>query len=326
MSLGHRPRRLAVGQLPPRLPAPRLQPGRGRPAGVRRRLADHRRPARRAEFRASRMPDGVLEAVRARQRRPAMVGCRGRTRCAGCRRAGILDRCTATNTCPKIIEHFGAAEVWGLKLTPGMGGHRRRRATFRCPTNVRRYYIPSTQHGGGSGGFNVNPAAAAECVPSTELRHRHIRRQSGAAHRDGQCDPRPFPQLGHEGHASAAEPLPDARRHGKTLVDADARRPWGSRPSRACRRGADRLDQSRCSTTTSGPTSTTRDASGVPTIVPPTIKHVIRMKVPERGCRRQRARRRAGGAARRAARHLSRMEHHGRRDSTRARSATTPAA
>ncbi len=32
--------------------------------------------------------------------------------------AGILDRCTATHTCPKIIEHFGAAEVWGLKLTP----------------------------------------------------------------------------------------------------------------------------------------------------------------------------------------------------------------
>ena len=32
--------------------------------------------------------------------------------------AGILDRCTATKTCPKIIERFGSAEVWALKLTP----------------------------------------------------------------------------------------------------------------------------------------------------------------------------------------------------------------
>ena len=31
---------------------------------------------------------------------------------------GILDRCEATRTCPKIIEHFGSAEVWALKLTP----------------------------------------------------------------------------------------------------------------------------------------------------------------------------------------------------------------
>lgn len=31
---------------------------------------------------------------------------------------GILERCTASKTCPKIIEHFGSAEVWGLKLTP----------------------------------------------------------------------------------------------------------------------------------------------------------------------------------------------------------------
>ena len=33
-------------------------------------------------------------------------------------RLGILDRCGASHSCPKIIEHFGAAEVWGLKLTP----------------------------------------------------------------------------------------------------------------------------------------------------------------------------------------------------------------
>ena len=32
--------------------------------------------------------------------------------------AGILDRCHASYTCPKVIEHFGSAEVWALKLTP----------------------------------------------------------------------------------------------------------------------------------------------------------------------------------------------------------------
>src|SRR5205809_1496457 len=32
---------------------------------------------------------------------------------------GILDRCSANHTCPKIIEHVGSAEVWDLNLTAG---------------------------------------------------------------------------------------------------------------------------------------------------------------------------------------------------------------
>ncbi len=60
---------------------------------------------------------------------------------------GILDRCTASKTCPKIIEHFGSAEVWALKLTPewvGTDG----KADIPLPDNVRRYYIASSNHGG----------------------------------------------------------------------------------------------------------------------------------------------------------------------------------
>ncbi|MEQ1595711.1 MAG: alpha/beta hydrolase domain-containing protein [Casimicrobium sp.] len=60
---------------------------------------------------------------------------------------GILDRCTATKTCPKVIEHFGSAEVWALKLTPewvGTDG----KADIPLPENVRRYYIASSNHGG----------------------------------------------------------------------------------------------------------------------------------------------------------------------------------
>ena len=69
---------------------------------------------------------------------------------------GILDRCTVSNTCPKIVEHFGAAEMWGLNLSPAFVGTSADK-DIPLPSNVRRYYIPSTQHGGGTGGFNVNP-------------------------------------------------------------------------------------------------------------------------------------------------------------------------
>jgi len=75
---------------------------------------------------------------------------------------GILDRCTATNTCPKIIEHFGAAEVWGLKLSPEWIGTSAD-ADIPLPDNVRRYYIPGTQHGGGLGGFNTASIEPPSC-------------------------------------------------------------------------------------------------------------------------------------------------------------------
>ncbi len=81
--------------------------------------------------------------------------------------AGILDRCTVTRTCPKIIEHFGSAEVWGLQLSPGFVGTSTDR-DIPVPANVRRYYIPATAHGGGPGGFNVVPAAAPAC-PGTNF-------------------------------------------------------------------------------------------------------------------------------------------------------------
>jgi hypothetical protein len=67
----------------------------------------------------------------------------------------ILDRCNATNTCPKIIEHFGGSEVFALKMTTEWVGTSAD-ADIPIPRNVRRYYVPSTTHGGGSGGFNEN--------------------------------------------------------------------------------------------------------------------------------------------------------------------------
>jgi Alpha/beta hydrolase domain len=75
---------------------------------------------------------------------------------------GMLDRCLQTNSCPKIIEHAGAAEVWGQKLTVGWLGTDPK-SYIPLPENVRRYYFASSPHGGGAGGFNVNPGNIPNC-------------------------------------------------------------------------------------------------------------------------------------------------------------------
>ncbi len=75
----------------------------------------------------------------------------------------ILDRCSKSNTCPKIIEHFGSAEVYALKMTTEWVGTSAN-ADIPLPANVRRYYAPSTTHGGGAGGFNQDlPDKPAAC-------------------------------------------------------------------------------------------------------------------------------------------------------------------
>ena len=78
----------------------------------------------------------------------------------GLKAAGLLDRCTATKTCPKIIEAFGSAEFWGLRMSPDLIGTDAR-ADIPLPANVRRYYYPGTTHGGGRGGFPIDGATAA---------------------------------------------------------------------------------------------------------------------------------------------------------------------
>lgn len=75
----------------------------------------------------------------------------------------ILDRCNATGTCPKIIEHFGSSEVFALKMTMEWVGTSAN-ADIPLTRNVRRYYVPSTTHGGGGGGFNANiPNVPVNC-------------------------------------------------------------------------------------------------------------------------------------------------------------------
>jgi hypothetical protein len=62
----------------------------------------------------------------------------------------LLDRCTATQTCPKVVETFGSAEMWNLRASPGLVGTDAR-ADIALPGNVRRYYFPGVTHGGSRG-------------------------------------------------------------------------------------------------------------------------------------------------------------------------------
>jgi Alpha/beta hydrolase domain len=77
----------------------------------------------------------------------------------------LLDRCTATRTCPKVIEAFGSTEFWGLRMSPGLIGTDAT-TDVPLPANVRRFYYPGTSHGGGAGGFRVDlpaPGPNAGC-------------------------------------------------------------------------------------------------------------------------------------------------------------------
>ncbi len=112
-------------------------------------------------------PDGVLELYQAGSEGPQWW-LPHPDPVRGLPSAGILGRCMASKTCPKIVEHFGSAEVWALKLTPEWVGAEGK-SDLPLPDFVRRYYIASTTHGGGSGGFDTSlpgqglPTAPLNC-------------------------------------------------------------------------------------------------------------------------------------------------------------------
>ena len=133
--------------------------------------------------------------------------------------AGILDRCTATNTCPRIFEHFGAAEFWGLKISPSFVGTSADK-DIPVPANVRRYYIGSTQHGGGDGGFSTNTEAPPVCP-------------GGANYGKGLLAENPMPQR---------ETVTALRVHFRNWIMKDMAPPASVYPD-ACRRHARVADQ-----------------------------------------------------------------------------------
>lgn len=107
------------------------------------------------------LPDGALSAY--------MLGTEGPQWWArwpdavrGLPESGILDRCSATRSCPRIFDYSGAAEVWALRSTPGWVGTSADR-DIPLPPEVRRYYMPGTGHGGGPGGFTTTPLPPPAC-------------------------------------------------------------------------------------------------------------------------------------------------------------------
>ena len=73
---------------------------------------------------------------------------------------GLLARCQANGSCPRIFESFGSNEFWALKMSGDLVGMAAV-ADLPLPGNVRRYYFPGTTHGGGVGGFSSKAGAAA---------------------------------------------------------------------------------------------------------------------------------------------------------------------
>jgi len=188
---------------------------------------------------------------------------------------GILDRCTASNTCPKIVELGGSAEVWALRLTAGWVGTTAA-SDIPIPSNVRRYYVPSTTHGGGSGGFDVNPLSPPACP--------------GANFGQGMFASNPVP---------FAETTNAVRVHFRDWVMKDTPPPASRWPSMSDGYLVDPTKEAVGFPTIprvprSAPTGLMNpvldydwgphfnyvDGSGIPSMIPPAIKHVISGKAP----------------------------------------------
>ena len=197
---------------------------------------------------------------------------------------GILDRCERTNTCPKIIETFGGSEVFALKMTTSWVGTDPKN-DIPLPDNVRRYYLPSSTHGGGGGNFQESPSTnpvncpgnnwgrgtlRADPVPATQLVSRmRVALRDWVMH-DIAPPPSQWPQLrGPKNERTLVEPtmaamgfphgvpgIPDSIFLPENFVNPIFDYDWG-------------------------PQFDEFNATGTPTNEPPPIKAVIKMLVPK---------------------------------------------
>ena len=232
-------------------------------------------------------PDGVLELYQAGSEGPQWW-LRAPDPVRGGPPGGILDRCSASGTCPKIIEHFGSAEVWALKLTPewvGTDGA----ADLPLPANVRRYYIASSNHGGGAGGFDTSipgaalPTTGAQCpgnnfgigvLPANPMPHTQTVNAIRAHFRQwvmrGGLPPDSiWPRL--NPGAGQASQLADANQAALGMPALPGLRPTLPEPGFIM----PVLDYD------FGPLFNPQDTSGVPSNAPPTIRRALRMLAPK---------------------------------------------
>jgi hypothetical protein len=129
--------------------------------------------------------------------------------------SSLLDRCRASNTCPKTIETIGSAEIWGLRLSPGLVGTDARR-DLPLPADVRRYYFGSVTHGGSQrGGFplagEATPPGYPPCaLPLNPVRTADVRRALLARLVEWVRDDRPPPDSRYPTIAGGTLVPPDA--------------------------------------------------------------------------------------------------------------------
>lgn len=233
-------------------------------------------------------PDGVLELYQAGSEGPQWWLAHPDP-IRGLPSAGILDRCTQSKTCPKIVEHFGSAEVWALKLTPEWVGTEGL-ADLPLPDSVRRYYIASSTHGGSVGGFDTslpgvamakaptvcpgnnfgvgvlprNPVPHTETVNAIRVHFRHW------VMKDIAPPPSQYPTLAAKpGQASGTLAL--ANKHALGFPTLPGLRPTVPEPDFIMAV----LDYDW------GPQFNAKDASGIPSHVPPPVKQVLKMYAPK---------------------------------------------
>jgi hypothetical protein len=227
-------------------------------------------------------PDGVLELYQMGSEGPQWWH-RYPDHARGLPPRGILDRCMLTETCPKIVETFGGAEVFALKMTTSWVGTDPKN-DIPLPDNVRRYYLPSSTHGGGGGGFNETPPDAgvncpgnnwgrgifrANPVPATQMVNRlRVALREWVMH-GTPPPPSRWPLMrGAKGERTLVEPtkeamgfpsgipgIPDSIFRPENFIFPVFDYDWGPE-----------YDHS--------------EASGVPTNAPPLIRGVIKMMVP----------------------------------------------
>lgn len=192
---------------------------------------------------------------------------------------GILARCNATSTCPKVIEHFGGSEVFALKMTTEWVGTSAN-ADIPLPDNVRRYYVSSSTHGGGNGAMTQNSSPNGAGCPgnnwgtgqyrSNPMPEAQLVNVLRLAMRNWVMHGTPppasvWPRIS---NGTLVESTPEAMRFPKGIpaIPYTVFEPenfvfpvfdyqWG-------------------------PFFNETDATGVPTDLPPRIKHVIDMKIP----------------------------------------------
>jgi hypothetical protein len=178
---------------------------------------------------------------------------------------GLLHRCAATRTCPKVTETYGGPEFWYSRGTVGIAGTRGTQDLL-LPDNVRRYYHAGTTHGGGSGGFMLGTRSGN---PKELAMNRNPQRETDRALYVALVE---WVVNGTPPPASAYPRVSDG-----TLVPATAASMgWPAIPNAPTPDGVVNpvLDYD------FGPGYRYNDGSGAATTVPPVIKRVIPTLVP----------------------------------------------